>query len=161
MSNLKYFLPIATELLRKKTNFTQAKDVVHTEIFAISMKIITGIILSFVIIYSLTIIGTQINNILLSMENGQYLSIAAFSSLVVVCSLIIFLVFKSKTTKKNIPTESLSTSELDIDLQKIIITFCEGLAEGFQKTNHEETGTPTSTPPNTTNNNELGAKNDN
>lgn len=138
MANLKYYLPLFADLFRSNSKLTEAVfksknmivEALQEEILALSIKILGGLILTAVIIFSLVSVGQQINILLLSMENGPYLSMGLFGMLAMLCAVSLYYLFKPKPRVATLPV---ATSDFGIDVNRILTNFYNGFAEGLEK----------------------------
>ena len=137
---LKALFPILTELLAKyislNTVLSQSKFHLQSfreEIRVISMKLAISLILSAVIIFSLIMIGIQLNTIILSFPDGPALSIALFSCVILACGIIFVILFKSASKSKSSDSIEEEPSKSEFDFHKILLSFLDGLAKGSEK----------------------------
>ena len=125
MDKLKYLMPILHVV-----NFLEFR--IYNLARTILIKLILGIILASVIIFSLTTIGFQVNSIFIFHDKSPYFSIAVYSAIAFVCSLPLTYLFKTKSEGHN----ALQRNEydlLEIENGKIILAIFEGLFEGYEK----------------------------
>ncbi|MEY4617783.1 MAG: hypothetical protein RJB66_2743 [Pseudomonadota bacterium] len=136
--DVKSLLNDTTELLLRK---------IHQEVLTIVLKLLGGIILTAAVIYSLFSIGDQITFILMTEENGTIISILFFLLMMVVCSYLLFLLFRVPTANNDalpaVPSPPTRDPLADA-IERLTLAFIEGLLEGIEK--HKRTTPQTSEP---------------
>ncbi len=139
MSNLKLVLPLLIQFLSQTSDLSSrvsestnlVREALHEELLNFAVKFFFGLILTSVIIFSLLSLGQQINIYLLSTGNGPAFSVAAFSILAVLGSVGLKFLLKPVPVAKRV---SESGEAQQVSLQKLLVTLCEGLAEGYTNT---------------------------
>ena len=134
--NLKYLLPVFAEAFRSNSALnsavTESKNMfqaaIREEVLSLAMKIFAGLILCSVIIFSLISVGQQANILMLTLENGPYLSMIVFACVAIACGAGLFYIFYK-------PKSVVTTPPLDlgINLQRILLNFYDGLNAGIEK----------------------------
>ena len=124
MSNLAFLLPLVFEFFKKKSYSAP----LHEQISRVTAKLLTGLILTAVIIFSLIIVGQHVRTILLGFEYGIYLSLAAFSLTAILAAVFLIILFRKDKKVQSVPSGG-----AEIDFEKIVAQFCAGLAAGMNK----------------------------
>jgi hypothetical protein len=129
--------PLVIDLLQTQPVFNnmicnikaEVKKTIRVEILSIAFTILISVILTCIVIYSLYIIGKNINILLLDIVNGPQLSILIFSLIAVISTFALVLILKIKIPIKHKKTED----EMNADLKKTIINFLDGFNKGIKK----------------------------
>jgi hypothetical protein len=138
MNGNKLLLNVASDLLRKKSfvdiiNDTRNsfRSALREEIQSAAFKVICGIILSSVMIFSLIVLGAHMNYVLNNQEMGPYPSMLVFGVIAALCFGLLFYTFKDKKAKRK--EVAVNQPLFGTNMQRILIQFLDGLNEGVEE----------------------------
>ena len=106
------------------------QEAIRFEIAAIIYKILLGIVLTSIIIFSLFQFGLKAKIFLDSFENGLTLQLISFGSISLTGILLLYFLFKRNQAGPDSKNDSDSDKP---DLQELGINFVEGIIEGYQQ----------------------------
>jgi len=108
------------------------KQTIRTEVSAIGLKLLIGIVLVSTIIFSIIQLGQVSQTLLRPLENGSIIELVIFSIVVVLCLIMLYLLFKNWQTNSAVKKNKDQFSSMTVDLQSLGIKFAEGILEGLE-----------------------------
>src|SRR3989344_1363568 len=76
------------------------QSAIHSEVLVIGYKLLSGVVLSILIVFSVIQLGGALQRLSGRLENGPFLEIIGFSILALACFLIFYFIFYRKETNK-------------------------------------------------------------
>ncbi|NCN39667.1 hypothetical protein GW916_00300 [bacterium] len=141
MEDLKFLVPILREMLKTNPSLAGAfigskkemRRMLRKEVFYVSIRVMFGLVISGGVIYSLIRLLQEAHFFLISTGNGALNTSLFFGSLIVIGMVTLSLLFR--TTSK---TEPPPPSQLEQAIEKVALSFCNGIIDGMHKANQED-----------------------
>jgi len=134
-----YLIPLVTDFIKKQNETKkQLVELFRAEILAFALKIMIGLIISSLLIFMFLSIGKEVNRYILLQQNGSLILISVYRLMIVLAAVALTVIYKSKKVLSR-PIENIEATNMEIDLMKIVLTFCEGVNEGLKA--HREAST--------------------
>ena len=132
------FKKINTDSISENDFFELVKKSIRDEVSTIILKILIGLILTSLIIFSLIQIGLSFQIFLIQIENGYIYDFVIFGFITMISLILLFRIFNQSMSKGNFVKTSLNSQNEKIELGKLTFTLFEGFLEGFKKGNIEK-----------------------
>lgn len=140
--NMRLFAPLLLDIFMKKNDASEMRQAVsqsqeifrkaiREEILAISFRIIGGLVLASILVYSLIVLGERVNAMLLASADGTCASLATFSTVALATIGTLFFLFRERA-KPKAKSESADLPLPGLDLNKVLTGFYKGLNEGIE-----------------------------
>lgn len=132
MKVLQYLVPVLVAVFSKKSALAM-KEELRSEVLSLALKIVIGLIFAAMIVFSLTLVGLQINAILVSLEQGRVLAIIFFATLALVCSIALYYIFAGNGSKAQARHCEAPEAGSQLNFEAVLCSFLNGLNEGLNK----------------------------
>lgn len=134
---LKYMIN-ALATLQSATNMEQVIFLFRKEFSKLVVRIFMGTIFVGIIIVSLFQLGSLYQDWLKQFENGFTIGVISYSSLIVICSLVLYFLFGEEATEEAPKLKALSEDPspdqpIARGVQVLALKFAEGFIEGYEK----------------------------
>lgn len=125
----------AISINQQSDNNVTLQDIIRAELSIVTYKFLSGVILSFLIIFSIYEFEQGLKTLFDKLEDGSSWHILSFGSLSIVGLFLMFLLFRNPSRKMN---KSKEDSPLVIDFQLMGIQFIQGVLEGYNLQDQKE-----------------------
>lgn len=125
----------AISINQQSDNNVTIQDIIRAELSIVTYKFLSGVILSFLIIFSIYEFEQGLKTLFDKLEDGSSWHILSFGSLSIVGLFLMFLLFRNPSRKMN---KSKEDNPLVIDFQLMGIQFIQGVLEGYNLQDQKE-----------------------
>ena len=116
----------------QKQKIEAVKIELRREILTVILKFFVGLALTSGIIISVSILGKSLQFHLSQLENQLLAELITFGSFALLCSLLLFLLFKNDLIKKHIESVPYQQTKSTINLELLFAKFLDGLIDGLK-----------------------------
>lgn len=132
------FKQINSNSISENDFFNLIKKSIRDEISNIILKILIGLILTSLIIFSLIQIGFSFQLFLAKIENGYIYDFIIFGFITIISIILLFKIFNQSISKVNLVKINSNSKNEQIEFRTLIFKLFEGINEGFKKGDFEK-----------------------
>jgi len=113
------------------------KKIIRAELFSVGLRLLVGLVLVSIIVYSIVQFAYGIQVWLSQFENAFTLQMVAFTILAVASAVGLYFLFSDKSEKPK-EDESFHATLKKLNVQTIAVKFMDGFMEGLERTDFKE-----------------------
>jgi hypothetical protein len=122
--------PASTRIVRDGT-IEFVRRTIRTEVSAMGLKLLVGLILVSTIVFSIIQIGHAVHTLLAQFENGFIFEIAGFAVIALASSLALYFTFESSPKDEVVETVAMRSVPTPFDLPNLAFQFAQGFMAGL------------------------------